>query len=116
MQTDCISFREVPGTSRLFSDYLSGAASALAFYARPAPLEVPVHEHSAEHRARIADILLDQNRKFGGSAATLANIERLRNGASFKGPAIIEQGDTTTVVEPGMQVNVDEFGNLIITP
>ena len=82
MQTDCISFREVPGTSRLFSDYLSGAASALAFYARPVPLEVPVHTHSAEHRAVVADILVQQNRKFGASAATLANIERLRNGAN----------------------------------
>ncbi|MCY6379382.1 hydantoinase/oxoprolinase family protein [Hoeflea prorocentri] len=32
------------------------------------------------------------------------------------GPAIIAQDDTTTCVPPGMQVDVDPFGNLIITP
>ena len=36
-------------------------------------------------------------------------------GATFDGPAIVEQGDTTTVVEPGMTVAVDEFGNLLIS-
>lgn len=40
--------------------------------------------------------------------------ERLPLGASFAGPAIIEQTDTTTVVEPGMLVQVDAHGNLIL--
>lgn len=35
--------------------------------------------------------------------------------AAFKGPAIIEQMDTTTVVEPHQQVTSDVDGNLIIT-
>ncbi len=39
---------------------------------------------------------------------------RLPLGASFNGPAIIEQADSTTVVEPDMQVRVDEFGNIIV--
>ena len=37
-------------------------------------------------------------------------------GHSFVGPAIIEQGDTTTVIEVGMPVRVDAFGNLIVVP
>lgn len=35
--------------------------------------------------------------------------------AAFEGPAIIEQMDTTTVVEPGQRVSSDADGNLIIT-
>jgi 5-oxoprolinase (ATP-hydrolysing) len=35
-------------------------------------------------------------------------------GSHIKGPAIIEQYDTTTVVPPECEVDVDKFGNLII--
>lgn len=40
--------------------------------------------------------------------------ERLPRGASFAGPAILEQLDTTVVIEPGNHVNVDKLGNLIV--
>ncbi|WP_341703251.1 hydantoinase/oxoprolinase family protein [Ferrovibrio sp.] len=40
--------------------------------------------------------------------------ERLPRGASFAGPAILEQLDTTIVIEPGNQVSVDKLGNLIV--
>jgi N-methylhydantoinase A len=33
----------------------------------------------------------------------------------FSGPAIIEQMDATTVIEPGNKVAVDRFGNLVVT-
>ena len=32
------------------------------------------------------------------------------------GPAIVEQADTTTLIEPGWQREVDPSGNLILTP
>ena len=35
-------------------------------------------------------------------------------GMRFEGPAIVEQDDTTTVVEPGMATRVDRFGNLLV--
>lgn len=38
----------------------------------------------------------------------------LAAGASFEGPAIVEQFDTTTVIHPGQRAEVDEFGNLLI--
>jgi len=41
--------------------------------------------------------------------------ERLPRGAEFAGPAIVEQFDTTTVVEPGDRATVDPLGNLVIT-
>ena len=34
--------------------------------------------------------------------------------ASFAGPAVIEEFDSTTVVHPGFAVRVDDLGNLII--
>ncbi len=40
---------------------------------------------------------------------------QLSPGTALDGPAIIEQLDTTVVVEPGDHVIADEFGNLIIT-
>ena len=39
----------------------------------------------------------------------------LRAGVHFDGPAIVEQLDSTTVVEPGDRVEVDRDGNLIMT-
>lgn len=41
--------------------------------------------------------------------------ERLERGAEFTGPAIVEQLDATTVVDPGDRVRVDALGNLEIT-
>lgn len=38
----------------------------------------------------------------------------LAPGMHFAGPAIVEQSDTTTVVEPGMDVTVDAKGNLLV--
>ena len=38
----------------------------------------------------------------------------LAPGMSFNGPAIVEQSDTTTVVEPDMHVTVDPKGNLLV--
>jgi N-methylhydantoinase A len=35
--------------------------------------------------------------------------------SGFNGPAVIEQSDATTVIEPGMDVQVDDQGNLIIS-
>jgi N-methylhydantoinase A len=38
----------------------------------------------------------------------------LAGGATFPGPAVVEEFDSTTVVHPGFAVTVDENGNLII--
>jgi len=40
--------------------------------------------------------------------------DRLPLGAAFQGPAIVEQVDATTVIEPGARVRVDDLGNLRI--
>jgi N-methylhydantoinase A len=41
--------------------------------------------------------------------------EKLPRDAAFEGPAILEQLDCTTVVEPGDRVRQDKLGNLLIT-
>jgi len=40
--------------------------------------------------------------------------EHLPAGARFDGPAIVEQLDCTTVIEPGQRVAVDPIGNLVV--
>ena len=37
-------------------------------------------------------------------------------GTVINGPAILEQPDTTVLVEPTLQARVDDFGNTIIEP
>ncbi len=38
----------------------------------------------------------------------------LRPGSIFSGPAIVEQADTTSVIEPGMTARVDGFDNILV--
>src|SRR5580658_6434830 len=45
---------------------------------------------------------------------TIYDRDRLGVGASFAGPAIVEQFDATSVVPPGWHASVDRFGNLIL--
>jgi N-methylhydantoinase A len=52
---------------------------------------------------------------FGGWRHTPIYDRRdLAPGMRFDGPAIVEQADTTSVVEPGMSARVDAFGNILI--
>jgi N-methylhydantoinase A len=46
--------------------------------------------------------------------APIYHRDDLRPGHSFAGPAVIEQSDTTTLVEPDMTVRVDDAGNLLV--
>jgi N-methylhydantoinase A/oxoprolinase/acetone carboxylase beta subunit len=45
---------------------------------------------------------------------TIYDRDRLDVGASFAGPAIVEQFDATTVVPTGWHATVDRHGNLIL--
>ncbi len=41
--------------------------------------------------------------------------EKLPQAARFTGPAVIEQLDCTTVIDPGNRVELDALGNLLVT-
>jgi N-methylhydantoinase A/oxoprolinase/acetone carboxylase beta subunit len=40
---------------------------------------------------------------------------KLAPGASFEGPAIVEEVDSTAVIGPGTTVTVDAYANLVAT-
>jgi bacillithiol biosynthesis cysteine-adding enzyme BshC len=83
---DCISFRSIPHTTKLFADFLSYAPSVHPFYPQPpdatqvaaraavVPSGTPVH-------IRVAEELERQNRTWGAGDKTLANIRKFREGA-----------------------------------
>ena len=88
VETECLPFSSVPHTTRLFDDYLHHFDRVKRFYARP-PLnqdwwteEARNIQYPAERRQAVAAILERQNREFGAGAKTLANIERLKQGAA----------------------------------
>jgi N-methylhydantoinase A len=41
--------------------------------------------------------------------------EDLVPGTELYGPLVVEQSDTTAVIEPGMHVRVDDYSNLVVT-
>ncbi len=52
---------------------------------------------------------------FGGwTQAAIHDRLMLPVGAVVRGPAVLEQPDATTLVEPGQQARVDRFGNLVL--
>ena len=47
--------------------------------------------------------------------APLLDRRTLPSGSEIVGPAIITEMDSTTLVLPGSQANVDDYGNILIT-
>jgi N-methylhydantoinase A len=50
----------------------------------------------------------------GWVEAAIYHRDLLKRGASFAGPAVVEQADSTTVVPPGCLVEVDAYGNMVM--
>ena len=87
MTSECLPFRQIPRTTQLFLDYLDFTPEIRPFYGRsPRFLDWAREEASriaypAERRSRVASILERQNRGWGASEKTLAQIDRFRRGA-----------------------------------
>ena len=88
VETECLPFSAIPHTTRLFDDYLHHFDRVKRFYAHP-PLnhdwwaeEIRSIQYPLDRRQAVADILERQNRGFGAGEKTLANIDRLRQGAA----------------------------------
>ena len=91
LETECLPFSSIPHTTRLFDDFLHNFDRVKQFYART-PLkedwwaeETKKIQYPAERRQAVAAILERQNREFGAGEKSLANIQRLREGA----PAVV---------------------------
>src|ERR1039457_6832501 len=87
MKSQCLQFTQIPHTTRLFLDYLSYTPSVRGMYPR-SPMfsewvkdEAPRVVYDAGRRGAVSEILERQNRAWGASPKTLANIKRLRQGA-----------------------------------
>jgi len=87
MKSQCLPFQQIPHTTRLFLDYLSYAPSVRDFYPRSPGFsewlkdEAQRVAYDATRRGKVSEILERQNRAWGASPKTLANIERLKQGA-----------------------------------
>jgi N-methylhydantoinase A len=68
---------------------------------------------TAEGPARIAERDLYADGRW--HAAGIYARDRLRAGDRLEGPAVVQQFDATTVIEPGATATVDKIGNLRIT-
>ena len=85
MEPECYPSSIMPHSSRLFLDYTESAEPLAPFYSTAASGKGWISQGrrlSAEHRARLADLLTAQNATFGGGELTARNIDRLRHGAS----------------------------------
>ena len=86
MECRSISPAELPGTSRLYSTFLSDFAAVKDFYIHPpnaAGIEQAAREVRLDDSVRhaVVEVLRKQNRAFGGDDATARNLDRLRDGA-----------------------------------
>jgi bacillithiol biosynthesis cysteine-adding enzyme BshC len=88
VKAQCLPFRQIPHTTKLFADYLSWAPCIQPFYSRSPHFsewfkdETATIRYDASRRAKVADILERQNRAWDASPKTIENIARLRGGAS----------------------------------
>src|SRR5277367_5254691 len=86
MECSCIPPAELPGTTRLYSTYLSDFPRVSEFYKHP-PNARGIDEASCEARIEdtvrraVVEVLRKQNFGFGGDDATARNLDRLRDGA-----------------------------------
>jgi len=86
VKAQCLPYTQIPHTSRLFADFVSDFPKVQQFYPcdpnSSAWRKTPSRRYDAQRRARVSDILERQNRAWGSSQKTIANIARLRAGAS----------------------------------
>src|ERR1700730_1920042 len=87
MECHCIRAIELPHTTRLYSSYLQDFSSVARFYAHPPTFESILRVASGASpdlasRRKIAEILRNQNRDFGGDASVEAALDRFASGAA----------------------------------
>jgi bacillithiol biosynthesis cysteine-adding enzyme BshC len=88
VKSECLPFSQIPHTTRLFADFLSGQPNVQPFYPRSAYFsqwfkdEASSLRYDSERRQRVSSVLERQNQSWGVSKKALDNIARLRAGAS----------------------------------
>jgi bacillithiol biosynthesis cysteine-adding enzyme BshC len=86
IESHCISFREIPQTTKLFLTFLEDFSKVSRYYSY-APTIDGLKKSAAsiqldpETRRTVVEVLREQNSAFGSSPAAFKNLERLANGA-----------------------------------
>lgn len=92
MNVDCYPVTALPHTSALFRDYVTSAPGPLGDFYSPLRkgaawmqadhASAPLPLVDAKMRAAVVDLLTEQNKQLGAGTETLANLERLAEGAN----------------------------------
>jgi bacillithiol biosynthesis cysteine-adding enzyme BshC len=88
VKAHCLPFSEIPHTTRLFTDFLAYSPKIHPFYPTPPHFnewlkeEAPKISYDSSRRERVTAILERQNKSWDASPQTLANLDRLRKGAT----------------------------------
>ena len=92
-------------------EFVSGRVAAIGLTDAPALPEIEARADGVptEHRP----VYFDEMQDYVDTA--IYDRGALGPGSVFTGPAVVEQMDTTTVVHPGQRVEVDAWGNLMIS-
>ena len=96
------------------ADIVSLRVSAIGRLEKPQVPEIPRGERQPPESARrgVRKVNFDGT---AGVDALVYDRSKLLSGNVVNGPAIIEEAASTTVIEPGDRVTVNEFGHLVIT-
>jgi bacillithiol synthase len=88
LKSQCLPFKQIPHTTKLFTDFLSYSPQAQPFYPRSPRFtewfqdEASRVNYDSARREQVAGILERQNKALNASPKALENIVRLREGAA----------------------------------
>jgi bacillithiol biosynthesis cysteine-adding enzyme BshC len=87
VKAHCLPFAQIPQTTRLFTDFLAYSPRVQPFYPHSPNFsewiktEASAVQYDSSRRERVSAILERQNKSWGASPQTIANLNRLRDGA-----------------------------------
>jgi uncharacterized protein YllA (UPF0747 family) len=86
MDSHALTFGQLPHQPKLFLEYLDHFENVKSFYVHPPTMPAVARaarklDYPGERRAEVTSILRKQNIALGAGAETLANLDRLENGA-----------------------------------
>ncbi len=88
VKAQCLPFTQIPHTTRLFTDFLAYSPSVQPFYPHSPHFsewfkaQASSLQYDPSRRERVSTILERQNKSWGSSPQTMANLSRLRAGAA----------------------------------
>ncbi len=94
---------------------VSFRVTALGVIAKPSPRRWPSRAGSVE-TAQLDNRPVFFQEAGGFTATAIFDRYRLAPGDLITGPAVIEEMDSTSLIHPGYQAEVDTFGNLLLRP